>query len=84
MLGGEEPSTFFHRNVFLSFQRDRAGIIAREIIGVENLLWASDYPHGDSTWPESLKVIDEVMGDLPAEERHKIVAGNAAGIYHFN
>jgi hypothetical protein len=41
------PSDFFHRNVFLSFQEDPLGIRLRDIIGVDRLMWGSDYPHHD-------------------------------------
>ena len=46
------PSDFFRRNVFISFQEDDLGIQLRSSIGVENLMWGSDYPHAESTFPE--------------------------------
>ena len=47
-------------------------------------MWSSDYPHSDSTWPESLKFIDLQFGDLPEDERRKIVCDNAVGLYHLS
>ena len=41
------------RNVFLTFMRDKAGVMNRGLIGVNRIMWSSDYPHGDSTWPRS-------------------------------
>jgi predicted TIM-barrel fold metal-dependent hydrolase len=47
-------------------------------------MWASDYPHGDSTWPNSRDAIAQsLLGTLDAETRHKIVFANAARLYGF-
>jgi predicted TIM-barrel fold metal-dependent hydrolase len=46
------PSGFFHRNVVLSFQEDAIGIRLRDVIGVDNMMWGSDYPHSESTFPQ--------------------------------
>jgi predicted TIM-barrel fold metal-dependent hydrolase len=77
------PSHFFHRHVFLTFMRDRSGVMLRSIIGVENLMWASDYPHLDSTWPNSMKMIERIFAGVPEGERRKIVCENAANLYHY-
>jgi predicted TIM-barrel fold metal-dependent hydrolase len=50
-------------------------------MGVETLMWGSDYPHGDGVWPESSKYIAEQFGHLPAEMTHKITCENAAKFY---
>src|SRR5207249_8057980 len=48
------PSDFFHHNVVLSFQEDAIGIRLRDVIGVNNMMWGSDYPqHSESTFPQS-------------------------------
>ena len=75
------PSDYFHRNVFLSFQEDGLGIRQRDIIGVDNLLWGSDYPHPESTFPRSRQIIEEILADCTEEEKVKIVGGNAARVY---
>ncbi len=75
------PSDFFHRNVFLGFQEDGLGIKLRNIIGVDNLLWGSDYPHQESTFPKSREIIGEILADCTEEEKAKIVGQNAARIY---
>ena len=77
------PSDYFHRNVFLSFQEDILGVRDRELIGVDSLVWGSDYPHLESTFPRSQEVLDEVLADCSDEDRAKIVGGNAARIYGF-
>jgi predicted TIM-barrel fold metal-dependent hydrolase len=44
-------------------------------------MWASDYPHSDSTWPHSRKVIEQDFIGVPDDELDAIVAGNAAALY---
>ena len=78
------PSDLFHRQVFLSFQEDAVGIRLRDIIGVDNIMWGSDYPHSESTFPRSRQVLDEILAQVPQEERAKIVGHNAARLYHFD
>ncbi len=78
---GMLPSDFFHRNVFLSFQDDALGIKLRGILGVEGLLWGSDYPHPETTFPRSRQVLEEILADCSEEEKAKIAGGNAARVY---
>lgn len=76
-----KPSEYFRRQVSATFQEDRIGIDARARIGVESLMWASDYPHSDSTWPHSREVIARDFADVPPAEREQILAGNVARVY---
>ena len=78
------PSDYFHRNVFLGFQEDHLGIKDRHIIGVDNILWGSDYPHIEGTFPCSQQIIAEILADCTEEEKAKIVGGNAQRIYRLN
>jgi len=55
------PSDFFHRNVVLSFQEDAIGIRLRDVIGIDNMMWSSDYPHSESTFPQSRKILAESL-----------------------
>lgn len=50
-------------------------------MGVETLMWGSDYPHGDGVWPESSKYIEEQFGHLPPENTRTIVRENAGRFY---
>jgi len=78
---GEPPSFYFHRQVLGTFIEDVVGVRNRDIIGVENIMWSSDYPHVNSSWPESRMYIEKHFGDVPPEERRKMVGGNAARLY---
>ena len=78
------PSDFFHSNVYLSFQEDDLGIRMRDVIGVDSMMWGSDYPHSESTFPKSLEILDQILDGVPQEERDKIVGGNVARLYNFD
>ena len=80
---GMMPSDYFHRNVFVSFQDDPTAPALRSLIGVENLLWGSDYPHTECTWPESQRVVREILQDVPEEEVRRITYLNAAEVFGF-
>ncbi len=80
----EPPSTYWYRNMCASFITDRSGIDLRHKVGVENMMWSSDYPHHGNDWPHSRKVIEETMGGLPKEEREAIIGGNAARVFHLD
>ena len=75
------PSDFFRRNVFISFQEGRTGIEHRSSLGVDTLLWGSDYPHIESTFPRSRQILKDLLADCSPEETAKIVGGNTALIY---
>ena len=78
------PSEYFHNNVFVGFQEDGLGIKMRDIIGVDCLMWGSDYPHVESTFPRSKQILEEILADCTEEEKAKIAGGNAARVYNLN
>jgi predicted TIM-barrel fold metal-dependent hydrolase len=73
----EPPSTYYYRQVFGCFFRDRHGIESLERVGVDNTTFETDYPHTDSTWPHTKKVAQELMAGLPDDVVYKLVRGNA-------
>jgi predicted TIM-barrel fold metal-dependent hydrolase len=73
----EPPSTYYYRQVFGCFFRDRHGIASLETVGVDNTTFETDYPHTDSTWPDTKKVAQELMAGLPDDVVYKLVRGNA-------
>jgi len=76
-----KPSDYWRRQCKATFQFDRIGTKLIDDMGVETLMWGSDYPHGDGVWPESSKYIQEQFGHLPADVTHKIVCENAGKFY---
>ena len=71
----------WRRQFYATIEDDTAALGTREIIGEENLLWGSDYPHTDSTWPCSTQVLDEMFADYSPETRDKVTRTNVANLY---
>tara|TARA_Y100001934_G_scaffold222736_1_gene265977 strand:+ start:1735 stop:2898 length:1164 start_codon:yes stop_codon:yes gene_type:complete len=78
---GERPADVWQRQFYCTIEDDRPAILTRELIGVDNLMWGSDYPHVDSTWPCSLDVLDEIFEGVPAADRNKITNENVKALY---
>lgn len=79
----ELPSHYFRKNVYLTFIDEHYGIDrARDLLGVENILWSTDFPHPVTSFPNSRKVVDDLFAELPDEERELIVAGNATRVWN--
>ena len=76
------PATCFKSNIFIGFPEDDLGI-QRGHVGVDNLLWGSDYPHAESTFPRSREILEEIFQGVSEEEKAKIVGENTAKLYHF-
>ena len=70
--------------MFLSFQEDLLGIRDRAMIGVENLMWGSDYPHTEATFPRSQQILERILQGVSAEEKQQITSSNVAHLYHFD
>jgi predicted TIM-barrel fold metal-dependent hydrolase len=78
------PSDYIRRQLFATFQDDPVGPAAHKLFGSANYMWASDFPHTDSTWPQSRKVVERDFADVPEDVTRKIVFENAAALYHIN
>ena len=83
--GGKEletkPSELFKRQIYATFQEDYAAMALIPFFGEGHLLWASDYPHPDSVWPNSRAAIDRQMSGLSPDMRQKLTYDNAAKLY---
>lgn len=75
------PTEFFREQMWVTYEEDTIGVHLIPEIGATNVMWASDYPHGDSTWPNSRKVIQESLAALSESDRRKVVSENAAALY---
>jgi hypothetical protein len=76
----EPPSTYYYRQVSGCFFRDHHGIASLEACGVDNVMFEVDYPHSDSTWPDSRAVAAEIMAGLEPDVVRKLVRGNAISL----
>jgi predicted TIM-barrel fold metal-dependent hydrolase len=74
----EPPSTYYYRQIFGCFFRDHHGIEAIERVGPDNVTFETDYPHTDSTWPDTLAVAQELMAGVPQDIVDKVMRTNAA------
>jgi predicted TIM-barrel fold metal-dependent hydrolase len=77
----EPPSHYWYQNMAASYVSDPVGIRLRNEVGIDNVMWSSDYPHHVNDWPYSRKFINLTLGPCSADERTKIVGGNAARIF---
>ncbi|MBI2705286.1 MAG: amidohydrolase [Actinobacteria bacterium] len=73
----EPPSTYYFKHVFGCFFRDRHGIESLDAVGVDNVTFETDYPHSDSTWPDTKEIAEAMFAGLPDDAVYKICRGNA-------
>jgi predicted TIM-barrel fold metal-dependent hydrolase len=73
------PVEYFHENLYATFEEENPEYTLRA--GFKNIMWAADYPHTATTWPNSHAVIEETFATLTPEERHLVLAENAARLY---
>lgn len=81
---GVLPSDYFRSNSFASFQEDRVGITTIDTIGAASLVWGSDYPHTQTTFPRSKPILRDVLAGLDDGDVLRIVRDNALPLYGFD
>jgi predicted TIM-barrel fold metal-dependent hydrolase len=79
----DKPSAYFHRQMYLTFVDDPRGLEHRHELGVDRIMWSTDFPHPATSWPNSQAVVEKNFAGIPDDERELIVAGNAARVYGF-
>jgi predicted TIM-barrel fold metal-dependent hydrolase len=77
------PSTYVRGHVFACFIHDPVGVTLRDAIGVDQIMLEVDFPHSDSTWPNSRQVAKAQLDHLSPEEIRKITRGNAERLFNF-
>ena len=75
------PSDLFRRQIYVDFWFETVGIELRDYIGVDRILWESDFPHITSTYPHSWNAVEHSLTGVPPADREKILYGNAARLY---
>jgi predicted TIM-barrel fold metal-dependent hydrolase len=75
------PSAYFKRQIYATFQKDFHGVRAMVEIAPDNVMWGSDYPHRDGTWPFSRKAIEEQFRDVPQAIAGKLLGENVRRVY---
>ena len=76
-----KPSDYWRRQCKATFQFDLVGLKLIDELGVETLMWGSDYPHTDGVWPESSKYITEQFREVRPDAVRKITCENAGKFY---
>src|SRR2546422_7006774 len=77
------PSDYWRRQCQATYQTDRVGVKLLDEIGVDNVMWGSDFPHPDGVWPDSREFIQRELGHLSVDVHRKIVCENAGKFYGF-
>ncbi len=75
------PSAYFKRQMYATFQKDFHGVRAMAEIAPDNVMWGSDYPHRDGTWPFSQKAIEEQFRGIPETIQAKMLWENVRRVY---
>lgn len=78
------PSTIVREQIYVNFWFEAEGIKLRHDIGIDNIMWESDFPHVASYYPRSWQEVERVLGDVPAEDRRKLLYENAIRLYHID
>jgi predicted TIM-barrel fold metal-dependent hydrolase len=77
----EPPSFYVRRQGHVTFGNDGAGVVNRRFTGVDTLLWASDYPHPEGTWPHTQETLDRIFDGVDDGERRRITFETTARLY---
>ena len=78
------PSSVIEEHFYYTYITDHFALRNRHAIGVERLMWSTDFPHGGSDWPFSVRTIHADFAGVPGRERDLILAGNAQRLYRFD
>ncbi|MAG32341.1 MAG: amidohydrolase [Deltaproteobacteria bacterium] len=75
------PSQYVDESIYVTFQDDSSVRHVIDAVNTERVMWASDFPHGDGTYPNSQKVAEAVTKGMTPEQSRAVVYGNAAALY---
>jgi predicted TIM-barrel fold metal-dependent hydrolase len=83
-FGDQLPSQVFNDRIYTCFIDDQFGIESRSHLNIDHLTWECDYPHSDSTWPQSPEQLMKSLTDCTDEEIDKITHANAMRAFHYD
>src|SRR5206468_2543713 len=83
-FGDQLPSDVFRERFVTCFIEDQVGVLLRDHVGIDTITWECDYPHSDSTWPQSPETLYKSLGTLPDEEIDKITHLNAMRHFRYD
>jgi predicted TIM-barrel fold metal-dependent hydrolase len=73
----EPPSSYYYGRIFGCFTADRHGLRSLDEVGVDNICFETDYPHTDTTWPDSRAYAEKILAGFDDEVTYKVLRGNA-------
>jgi predicted TIM-barrel fold metal-dependent hydrolase len=76
-----KPSEYWRRQGYTTYQHESNVAELVHLVGEDNIMWGSDYPHPDGVWPDSQTVLEHDLGSLNADVRRKITRDNAGTLY---
>jgi predicted TIM-barrel fold metal-dependent hydrolase len=71
------PSQYWRDHCRFGFVHDRLAMKFREYSGSDMMLWGSDFPHSQGTYPDSAEILTELLEDVPEVDRRKVLVTNA-------
>ncbi|MGV7120395.1 amidohydrolase family protein [Sphingopyxis sp. 550A] len=80
----EKPSHYFRQNCYVSYFRDPVGLEMTQHIGIDNIMFETDYPHLDCDWPDCLTEAEQMVAHLPHDAQDKILFGNAHRLFRLD
>jgi hypothetical protein len=83
IANGQRPSDLFHKHVYGCFIEDPVGIRLLDVIGEDNVMIETDYPHSDTSWPDSITMANEQLGGCTDRQKQKILTDNACRVFNF-
>jgi predicted TIM-barrel fold metal-dependent hydrolase len=78
------PSEYIKEHIYWGFLDDPIGVEMRHHVGVDRLIWATDFPHQESDYPDSQAVIDRIFEGVPQDERRKMLVDNVVEFFHLD
>ena len=80
----ELPATYVRENIYFSVQYERVAVEMRHHVGVDHIMFATDFPHIENEWPNSRPIIDEIYADIPEADKRQIWADNCVEFFRLD
>jgi predicted TIM-barrel fold metal-dependent hydrolase len=75
------PSEYVRDHISFSVQYERVAVEVRHHVGVDRIMFATDFPHIECEWPNTRPIVEEIYADVPQEEKYRMWAGNAVEFF---
>jgi len=76
-----KPIEYLRRQIAFTYIDEKDAVPNRDAVGVDNLMFATDYPHSASTWPRSQQIVERDTSAISAEERRKLIRDNVLRVF---